>query len=110
MDWLPCSLIIALNSNKTVTSIRHNTVRLSERPISTDHNCTKKMTHTDTRTPVTRIRNREEVRAELPKGGAFVLLHHVHIVEMRQPLERVDCNQDVPGVRLSDHLPCQTVN
>ena len=38
--------------------------------------------------------------AELPEGGAFVLLHHVHVVEMGQPLERIDCNQDVPGVRV----------
>jgi hypothetical protein len=42
--------------------------------------------------------------AELPEGDTFVLLQNVHVVEMRQPLERVNCNQDVTGVRLSDHL------
>jgi hypothetical protein len=51
--------------------------------------------------PVTSVGDGEEVGAELPKGGALVLLHHVRIVEVRQPLERVHRNQDVPGVRLS---------
>jgi hypothetical protein len=41
------------------------------------------------------------MRAELPKAGALVLLHHVHVVQVRQPLERVHRDQDVPGVRLS---------
>jgi hypothetical protein len=94
IDWLPCSLIIALKiivSNKTMMNIRHNTIQMSKED--------------DTHTPVTRICNREEMGAELPKGGAFVLLHHVHIVKMWQPLEGIDCNQDVPGVRLPDHLP-----
>ena len=40
------------------------------------------------------------MRAELPKAGSLVLLHHVHVVQERQPLERVHHDQDVPGVRL----------
>jgi hypothetical protein len=96
-------LIIALKvivSNKTMMNIRNSTIQLSECPQTTTA-----WRRWHTHTPVTRICNREEMGAELPKGGAFVLLHHVHIVKMWQPLEGIDCNQDVPGVRLPDHLP-----
>jgi hypothetical protein len=41
---------------------------------------------------------RKEMGAKLHPGGTFVLLHHVHNVEMQKPMERVNCNQNVPGV------------
>ena len=67
--------------------------------LSTDSDCSNR-----THRPVTGICDRKEMGAELPKGGALVLLHHVHVIEMRQPLERVLRNQDVPGVGLSGCL------
>ena len=57
-----------------------------------------------THRPVTGICDRKEMGAELPKGGALVLLHHVNVIQMRQSLERVHRNQDVPGVGLSGCL------
>jgi hypothetical protein len=85
-----------------------------ERKIPHEHLCCLRLTSTTLTThqdrlaamiidqrPVTSVRNGEEMGAELPKGGVLVLLHHVRIIEVRQPLERVHRNQDVPGVRLS---------
>ena len=67
--------------------------------LSTDSDCSNR-----THRPVTGICYRKEMGAELPKGGALVLLHHVNVIQMRQSLERVHRNQDVPGVGLSGCL------
>lgn len=97
MDWLPWSLISAL---KLLPTTRKNAGRSSEAMKLLQRFWLQQQ---NTHGPVTGVCDGEEMGAELPKGGALVLLHHVHVIQMRQPLERVHRNQDVPGVR----LPCQ---
>lgn len=54
----------------------------------------------ESRSPVSSICDGENMRTQITQGCASVLFHHMDVVQMRQPLERINCNQNASGICL----------